>query len=169
MPRRIDIPKLEEMLMQGHSQAQCAQFFGVSKSAISQAVSSHLKNLVVPPSPAEAARVQAMEDPMGIIAQLRQNYDQLNQQLTVCFEMSKEAKDGEDVLKLVRLQESTTKLAAEVRKTIASFLDIAVTHQALVQNQQVIQIVLDEIGKLDGRAKLAIIQRLKKIDTQFSG
>ena len=155
MPRvKVDAAALQQFLDAGHSQAEAALHFGVSKAAISQRVKQ---------SRIATSKVVALERAAQVVDQKLNANDRLlrvqrviDEELSWAVEQAKAP--GAD---RAALQDTVLRLAAEVRQQLALQLSISRTLVDLRVVREFQQSVIRTIAEESPEAARRIVDRLK--------
>ena len=141
---KIDIVKLNRLLRSGKSQQGCAEYFGCSPSAISQAKKKLNINVVKDVQLRSAHKV--VEYNLNVMDQLRKINDYAN-----------------DLLDRIEDEPHTAiKICAEIRAQLRLQIDILESMHNFKMVAAFQEEVLDVINSVDGRLKDEIVSRLKQ-------
>ena len=143
---KIDKLKLSQLLRSGKSGKDCAEFFGVTEGAISQARKE--LNIAVVKSVALETAHQVVEKNLNAVDQLLN----INRKANTLLELAIQAEDHDTTLKAMREIRGQLELQLEIFK---SLYDI----QAVADFQRE---VLTAIGEVDSGVRNRIINRLKE-------
>ena len=143
---KIDKLKLSQLLRSGKSGKDCAEFFGVTEGAISQARKE--LNIAVVKSVALETAHQVVEKNLNAVDQLLN----INRKANTLLELAIQTEDHDTTLKAMREIRGQLELQLEIFKTL---YDI----QAVADFQRE---VLTAIGEVDSGVRNRIINRLKE-------
>ena len=143
---KIDKLKLSQLLRSGKSGKYCAEFFGVTEGAISQARKE--LNIAVVKSVALETAHQVVEKNLNAVDQLLN----INRKANTLLELAIQAEDHDTTLKAMREIRGQLELQLEIFKTL---YDV----QAVADFQRE---VLTAIGEVDSGVRNLIINRLKE-------
>lgn len=170
-PGKIDHFLMKKMLKEGRTQTQVAEYFGVSRSAISQALKTVNKALTKHVVMESAARIVESEiDAAGQLTKSNMIANNMLDDLQSQISGNKKKTMGEKTLR-----DLTLKTLAEIRKQLGFQADIfekMVDFQAVAEFQkEILDIIYQEVTP-DERRK--IIERLKarrslRSSVRFSG
>ena len=141
---KIDVIKLNQLLKSGKSVAECAKFFDVTPSAVSQAKKK--LNVAVVKNVALESAHKVVDQNLDAVAQLQKINNAANNLLD----------------ELEQTPELKLKIMAEIRGQLRLQLDIFKTLYDLKAIQEFQMEVLDVIGNVDKGARDEIIYRLGK-------
>lgn len=146
MTAKIDRVKLSQMMRSGKSGKECANYFGVTRGAISKA-KAELNLSIVKNVQLETAH-KVVEKNLNAVEQLRKINEKANQLLDEAMK----AKDHTTSLNAMR----------EIRGQLALQLDLFKTLYDLQAVQEFQHEVLTAIGEVDNETRNRIIQRLQE-------
>ena len=152
---RVDAAALQRFLDAGHSQADAAKYFGVSKAAICQRV----KKLRIATSKVVALERagQVVDQRLQATARLERVQRVIDDELTWAVDQAKQPAADRKAL-----QDAILKLAAEVRQQLGLQLNISRTLIDLKVVREFQRSVTETIAEIDPAVALQIIAKLKE-------
>jgi hypothetical protein len=154
---KIDLVKLDKMLREGKSGNECAEYFGVYPSAITQA-KQKLKTHIVRTAAMEKSS-QVVEAHLDMAGQMRRINEAINEELDRIQQMLEEAESLGDITKL---QEVMVKLASEIRRQLNAQVEIFEAYRDFKEYDRWKQGVIDIMMRYHPKDRNACIKELKE-------
>ena len=115
---KVDIRKLDQLLREGKTVKECAKYFGVTSSAISQR-KAQLKHQIVRVASLEKAG-EVVEAHLDMASELRKINNAINQELVRAQTQVEDSETGD----IRAIQEIIIKLSAEIRRQLETQIKI---------------------------------------------
>lgn len=167
---KIDLPKMRAMLRQGKTQRQVAEFFGCTKSAISQASRNLNKDKSKVTSLELASKVVSSE--LNVVSQISKINDASLYLLDLCLGVLKGDKESLESLKESQKelpgitfkdpQSILLGVISEIRKNVSTQIQVLETLHSIENVMAFQDSVLEVLAEVEPRLKDEVLFKLKE-------